>query len=301
MKSVNSFIKALSENYYSEFLTDAIAEEIDFHRYFLPVNYQSHYYYELRINEIHLKRREIINNVKKLYQNALSQIYIELSSQDPENFDAFLIFNIEAVKLQLKIIKADFYVDSKQSRYYSIVDDNPETQYLQTIYQEKTNDNEFELDDKIYELINNSDFKKVESLYYPFALYYRSKTLSFLPFSLFHIGYKFVLELIKIQRIVNDLKEEKAVNPKINWIGKKTHIGYILGTLALNGFIDAPKNKNGEINYTAYAKLIKQNFNAEISEESLRKYLNPEDDKFEENRKSFEKAKFNMPNIIEVS
>lgn len=82
---------------------------------------------------------------------------------------------------------------------------------------------------------------------------------------------------------------------------KKTHIGYILGTLALNGFIDAPKNKNGEINYTAYAKLIKQNFNAEISEESLRKYLNPEDDKFEENKKSFDKAKYHLPNIIEVS
>lgn len=301
MKSVNSFIKALSENYYFEFLTDAIAEEIDFHRYFLPVNYQSHYYYELKINEIHLKRREIIDNIKKLYQNALSQIYIELSSQDPDNFDSFLAFNIEAVKLQLKILRADFYVDEKQSRYFSVIDDNPNLQELIARTHDRTSSNELEIDRKIFDLITVSKFRKVESIYYLGAIYERSKALSFLPLSLFVIGHDFVVQLKKIQQIVFDLKEEKAVNPKINWIGKKTHIGYILGTLALNGFIDAPKNKNGEINYTAYAKLIKQNFNAEISEESLRKYLNPEDDKFEENKKSFDKAKYHLPNIIEVS
>ena len=165
MKNVNSFIKLLGENYYLHLIIDANTENIDFRKYFLPVNYQNYTYYELKINEIHLKRREIINRIKSKFQDALSEIYINLSSQDPDNFDAFLIFNIEAVKLQLKIIKADFYIDSKQSRYYSIVDDNPDAQDLQTFYQEKTNANEFELDATIYELINNSNFKKVESLY----------------------------------------------------------------------------------------------------------------------------------------
>ena len=135
MKNVNSFIKLLGENYYLSLIIDANTEIIDFAKYYLPVKYQNYYHYELKINEIHLRRREIINKVKSKFQDALSEIYINLSSQDPENFDAFLIFNIEAVKLQLKIIKADFYVDSNQSRYYSIVDDNPETQDLQTIYQ----------------------------------------------------------------------------------------------------------------------------------------------------------------------
>ena len=301
MKNVNSFIKLLGENYYLSLIIDANTESIDFAKYHLPVKYQNYYHYELKINEIHLQRREIINKVKSKFQDALSEIYINLSSQDPENFDAFLIFNIEAVKLQLKIIKADFYIDSKQSRYYSIVDDNPDAQDLQTFYQEKTNANEFELDATIYELINNSNFKKVESLYYPLGLAYRYNSLSYLPFSLFHIGLKFVLELIKIQQMLNALKEEKQVNPRIKWSGKKTHIGYILGNLALNGFIDAPKNKNGEINFTTYAKLIKQNFEVEVDQDTLRKYLNPEDDKYEENKKSFDKAKFNMPNIIEVS
>lgn len=301
MKSVNLFIKALSENYYYDFLTDAVAEEIDFHRYFLPVNFQNHYYYELKINELHLKRREIINNVKKLYQNALSQIYIELSSQDPENFDSFLAFNIEAVKLQLKILRADFYVDDKQSRYFSVIDDNPNLQELIAKTHDKTSSNEMDLDKKIFDLIIDSNFRKVESIYFLATLYERSKALSFLPLSLFNIGHNFVIQLIRIQQIVQDLKEEKEVNPRIKWSGKKTHIGYILGNLALNGFIDAPKNKNGEINFTAYAKLIKQNFEVEVDQDTLRKYLNPEDDKYEENKKSFDKAKFNMPNIIEVS
>lgn len=62
-----------------------------------------------------------------------------------------------------------------------------------------------------------------------------------------------------------------------------------------------PKIKNEEINFTAYAKLIKQNFEVDVDQDTLRKYLNPEDDKYEENKKSFDKAKFNIPNIIEVS
>ncbi|TRX43059.1 hypothetical protein [Flavobacterium restrictum] len=301
MKNVNSFIKLLGENYYFDLIIDTQTEGIDFSKYHLPVNYQNNYYYELRSNGIHLKRREIINKIKSQYQDALSEIYINLSSQDPENFDAFLIFNIEAIKLRLKIIKADFYVDSKQSRYYSVIDDNPATQDLETYYLSKTKNDEFEIDDQVLNLILNSDFKKVESLYYIGTLYERSKALSFLPLSLFNIGHNFIIQLMKIQQIVNDLKEEKQVNPRIKWSGKKTHIGYFLGTLAINGFIDAPKNKNGEINFTAYAKLIKQNFDVEVDQDTLRKYLNPEDDKHQENKNSFDKAKSHIPNIIEVS
>jgi hypothetical protein len=59
-------------------------------------------------------------------------------------------------------------------------------------------------------------------------LYGRSKALSFLPLSLFNIGHNFVVQLMKIQQIVQDLKEEKAVNPKINWIGKSNTNGLFL-------------------------------------------------------------------------
>lgn len=302
MKNVNTFIKLLGKNYYFDLIIDvnSNAEDVEFYRYDLPVYYQNKFYYELIPNEIHLKRREIINKVKNQYQDALSEIYINLSSQDPENFDSFLIFNIEALKLKLKILKADFYVDDKESRYYSIFQDNLSLRKTEELYSSNIRNRKFEIDEEVLKLIMSSGFKSNINIYIE-TLYERSQALSFLPWSLFNIGHTFVTQLLKVQEMVNDLKDAKSVNSKIKWIGKKTHIGYILGTLAINGFIEAPKNKNGEINYTAYAKLIKQNFDVDVNEDTLRKYLNPEDDKYDENKKSFDKAKFYMPNIIEVS
>jgi hypothetical protein len=300
MKAVNSFIKSLGENYYLDFIIDPNSEEVYNSAYSLPVYYHNKFYYELSTSEIHLKRREIVNKIKGLYENALSEIYINLSSQDPENFDSFLIFNIEAVKLKLKILKADFYVESKQSKYYSIIEQYSEINELE--FSDFTNLNiETKIHDYFYQFSKNFKYSKIDSLDYIEFVFDRANILSFIPFSLFLIAHKFVVELMKIQGIVNDLKEEKLVNPRIKWSGKKTHIGYILGNLALSGFIEAPKNKNGEINFTAYAKLIKQNFEVEVDQDTLRKYLNPEDDKYQENKKSFDKAKFNIPNIIEVS
>lgn len=95
--------------------------------------------------------------------------------------------------------------------------------------------------------------------------------------------------------------DSKDNTEKIIWSGKITHIGFVLGTLALKGFIDAPKHKNGEINFAAFSRLILENFDVDIDKESLRKYLNPEEQKFNENFNAFTKANFNMPNIIEVS
>jgi hypothetical protein len=300
MKSVNYFIKSLGENYYLDFIIDPNSEKVYNSAYALPVYYQNKFYYELCENEIHLKRREIISNVKSLYENALSEIYISLSSQDPENFESFLIFNIEAVKLKLKMLKADFHLESKQSRYYSVIEQYSEINELEFTDFTKLNI-DFQIHDYFYQVSKNFKYSKIDSLDYIEFIFNRANTLSFIPFSLFLIAHKFVVELMKIKEIVNDLKEAKQVNPRIKWSGKKTHIGYFLGTLAINGFIDAPKNKNGEINFTAYAKLIKQNFEVDVNEDTLRKYLNPEDDKHQENKNSFEKAKSHIPNIIEVS
>lgn len=300
MKSVNSFVKALGENYYTSFLSDPDTEVVYNPYYSLPVYYKNKLYYSFSNDDIHHKRREIITKIKEIYQNALSEIYLNIASQDPENFDAFLIFNIEAVKLHLKILKADFYVDNNQSRYYSTIENYTDIKGLERIDFLEMSDMK-ELDNLIINISSRYKYAKVDSLDHIEFMFERSKTLSFMPLSLFNIGHSFIVQLTKIQKIVNDLKEEKQVNPRIKWSGKKTHIGYILGNLALNGFIDAPKNKNGEINFTAFAKLIKQNFDVDVDQDTLRKYLNPEDDKYEENKKSFDNAKFNIPNIIEVS
>ena len=301
MKSVNTFIKALSENYYLDFIIDANTEEIDFQKYKLLVTYNNSYYYELESNAIHLKRKEIIQKVRYLYQEALSEIYINISSQDPENFDTFLVFNIEAIKFNLKILKIDMYIESKNSKYHSIADDDPEATHIDEYYLTKAKVENFVMDKDFFKLITQFRYNRVTSLHSLRDLHERYKALSSIPFSLFHIAYKFLLDLYKIQVMINNLKESKQINPKIKWSAKKTHIGYILGTLAQNGYIEAPKHKNGEINFTAYAKLIKQNFEVDVNEETLRKYLNPDDDKFVESQNAFSKESFNIPNVKTIS
>ena len=125
----------------------------------------------------------------------------------------------------------------------------------------------------------------------------RFKVLSMLPFALFQISHKFLTDLIHIQSIIDELNDSKQLAIKIKWLGKKTHIGFIFSSLAQEGYIDTPKSGNGEINYTAFAKLIREVFDVEVSEGSLRKYLNPSDDKFDENKNTFEKEKFHLPNV----
>ena len=169
--------------------------------------------------------------------------------------------------------------------------------------------------DILYEKINNKHFKHIINMNYnqakknveidlvfviqnQFYLYFSRYFANELSVFLKSKKEKSPIQSISYQTSEN-MKEKEA--EKIKWSGKKTHIGYIFGNLALKGYIDAPKHKNGEINFTAYAKIIKQNFDVDVDLDTLRKYLNPADEKYEENRKSFEFAKFNLPNIIEVS
>ena len=136
MESINSFLNLLGKNYYSEFLINVNSETIDFDSYIILVKYNGTYFYELNNNKTLLKRKEIIIELKEQYQQALNEIYSMLLSQDPSKLNSYLDLNIKAVKSHLNILKKDFYIDSNQSRYYSIVDDNPTIQHLETVYQE---------------------------------------------------------------------------------------------------------------------------------------------------------------------
>lgn len=141
----------------------------------------------------------------------------------------------------------------------------------------------------------------VPNLYYLGFLVKRFKVLSHLPFCLFHISIKFILDLQKAKSLIQIEEEAKRALSKIKWIGNKTHIGFILGSLALEGYIEAPQLQNGEINYTAFSKLIKQQFDVDVSSDTLRKYLNPLDDKFTESKSNFESNGFHLPNKKIVS
>ncbi|ARV07579.1 hypothetical protein BTO04_13155 [Polaribacter sp. SA4-10] len=93
----------------------------------------------------------------------------------------------------------------------------------------------------------------------------------------------------------------KVENEKIQWIGKPSHLGFILGQLASLDYIDAPKHKNGEINYTKFAKLVMQTFQTDGKESSLTKYLNLQSEKGEETKRNFTKESFVIPHKKSVS
>ncbi|WP_418262790.1 hypothetical protein [Flavobacterium faecale] len=214
MQAVSSFIKLLGKNYYSDFIININSEYVDFDKYIMLVKLNGTYFYELSTSEILIRRKEIINNIKEHYQDALNEVSTILLSQDPLKLNSYIELNVKAIKLHLNILKDDFYIDSNKSRYYSVIEDNPQLIDLETIYQENSKKAELlddiEIDKKIYEVVYSSDFKKVESFYYLGFLYQRSKALSILPFSLFYIGQQFILELYKVKSL-ND-KEQININ-----------------------------------------------------------------------------------------
>lgn len=226
------------------------------------------------------------------------------------SFRTYSLFEIGIfwVIKSLKTIKSDFYVNNKQSRYYSKLIDNIDPNYISTGNTREINPEDYPKDGpmiQIFESLNEST--SPPEINYFWSYYYlhfhdsRLKTLSWLPFALFHIGNRFIIDLIRIQNDINQIRISNQESKKIKWLGKRTHIGYILSKLAQEGYIEAPKLKNGEVNYTAFARLIKELFEVDVTEGTLRKYLNPLDDKFEENQNTFEKEQFYLPNVKQVN
>jgi hypothetical protein len=214
MQSINSFINIIGKNYYSEFLINIDSEVIDFSKYDLLVRYNGSFFFELNSNEIFSKRKEIFSSIKEQHQQALSELYSLLLSQDKLKLNSFLEITTKTLKSHLNTLKKDFYIDSDQSRYYTILDENQSIQDLEFVYQKNLRNDNFEIDKGVYEIINNVNSKKVESLYFLDFLYHRYKTLSFIPFSLFQIGKQFLFELDKIKLLNEGTTIEDATNSK---------------------------------------------------------------------------------------
>lgn len=223
MQSINSFISLLSKNYYSEFLINLDSEIIDFKKYDLLVSYNGSFFFELNNNEIFSKRIELFVSIKELHQKALNELYSLLLSQDKLKLNSYLNITSKTLKSILNTLKKDFYIDSDQSRYYTILDENQTIQDLESIYQKNLRNDNFEIDKGVYEIINNVKSKKVESLYFLDFLYRRYKTLSFIPFSLFQIGQQFLIELDKIKLLNEGTTNEDATNSKNQPIMKNTY------------------------------------------------------------------------------
>jgi hypothetical protein len=214
MQSINSFINIIGKNYYSEFLINIDSEIIDFKKFDLLVKYNSSFFFELNSNEVFSKRKEIFVTIKEHHQQALSELYSLMLSHDKIKLNSYLEITTKTLKSHLNTLKKDFYIDSEQSRYYSILEDNPTIQDLEFIYQENLRNDNFEIDAGVYEIINSAKLKKVESLYFLGFLYQRYKTLSFIPFSLFQIGKEFLRELDKVRILIDDKNNVETINSK---------------------------------------------------------------------------------------
>lgn len=232
MEHVPNFFKQLSENYYLDFLIDPIEKDFQYEDYYLLVQYQNKYYYELSLELIKKKQDEIITNLKVLFKNSISEILIEIASKDAEKTNILLNSLIEVVRVNLKTIVDDFCIDESKSRYYSNLIDNFETcEIINKRYDEKyftyLRTFDYEMlsvikrvllkDDKYYE-------ENESSLYFLQDHINRHKLLSLIPFKLFHIGQKFITELERIKKLnIGENQSKELANPSKKSSMKNTY------------------------------------------------------------------------------
>lgn len=104
-----------------------------------------------------------------------------------------------------------------------------------------------------------------------------------------------------IEAISTNKNSDHHIDEKIKWIGGPSQLGFIIAKLLEYGYIEAPRHKNGEINYTQFSALVKITFDVKTTEASLSKYLNVNSEKAQETVRKFESNKFYIPSLKEVS
>ncbi|GEM_PF-2262812 len=306
MKNLKLFVKALRKNYYKDFIISPDSQYVDFSEQIILVEYLDKNYYEHNFETIRLRQNEILNEIKNLYRKALSDLYFELAEKKSEDIYSTILFYTESLKINIQTLQSDFFIDEKNSRYYSKIIDSNDIKNSIDFPLRKSDLDELPYDGKFITLIKKWYFEEsildkkkeldvFESFYHLGFHSRRFKIISFLPFSLWLISNQFISDINKAKKIIEE--QQVSNHDKIKWSGKKTHIGFILGTLAAEGYIEPPRLKNGEINYTAFSKLIMRTFDIETNENTLRKYLNPSDEKYHENKVTFEKENYCLPNV----
>jgi hypothetical protein len=98
-----------------------------------------------------------------------------------------------------------------------------------------------------------------------------------------------------ISEFILDYKDKNQTKP-LKWIAGPSTLGYIIRELIDTGYIEA-ETKRGEINSSAMARKLLEVFNVNdcSSSESLSKYLNSNNKKFQQIKKKFDKSNFKIP------
>ena len=108
-------------------------------------------------------------------------------------------------------------------------------------------------------------------------------------------------DIKKRGEIINSFLTKNIPDNNVNvlkWIGKPSHLAYMISQFIQEGYIEAPMKRDGEINYTELSKQILNSFNFSSkspSVETLRRYCNVESDKFLPINEKFIKEGFYLP------
>ena len=211
MQNVTNFINLLGENYYLDFIIEPYAEEVDFEKYYLLVEYQNKYFYELQLDLIKIKQSDIVNKAKEIYKKSLSDLYLEVSKLNKGEIEKLLNFHVQAIKLNLKTLKDDFYIYENKSRYFSILIDQYETICFDRKRKKEDLIDVFDFGSEMYSVFRRIDpndylynIEDTDSIYNIEVHCNRQICLSILPFKLFEIGKQFIFELEKIKSMNNE-------------------------------------------------------------------------------------------------
>lgn len=294
MEAIFKLQKALIKNYYKEFIVSIDEDKVNLEKYPDLVVYRGNEYFEQDADYITKHRKYIIDDIKPIYVESISEVILKLSSLTNNNEKLnYLKYSVQLFNIPLRQLKVDFHVHQQDSRYYS---ESQNVNQLSTVE---------EIADSILKE-NKEEVKKFDIPYYQlidlFLENYKQKTLSFLPLSLSAIGNSFIKVLYnKIAEIEEEIENSKPAQSQIEWLGKTSHLGYIMGQLAQLGYINPKELSNGEINFTQFSKDLLNKFKLDTTVGSLSAYLNINNNKAQETHRKFEKENFNIPHKKEVS
>jgi hypothetical protein len=294
LEAIFKLQKALIKNYYKEFIVSVDEDKVNLEKYPDLVVYRGNEYFEQDADYITKHRKYIIDDIKPIYVESISEVILKLSSLTNNNEKLnYLKYSVQLFNIPLRQLKVDFHVHQQDSRYYS---ESQNVNQLSTVE---------EIADSILKE-NKEEVKKFDIPYHQlidlFLENYKQKTLSFLPLSLSAIGNSFIKVLYnKIAEIEEEIENSKPAQSQIEWLGNTSHLGYIMGQLAQLGYINPKELSNGEINFTQFSKDLLNKFKLDTTVGSLSAYLNINNKKAQETHRKFEKENFNIPHKKEVS
>jgi len=236
-----------------------------------------------------------LDNYRAIYETSFMILYDYSITHYTPYFKQEILNNI----LTLKDNKKHLYIDYVINHIQNTVDINK-----QASIQDLLKENNESLDD--YPYFNKGKlYKKLNT--YVNAQHHTDKERDYLEdLQISFFEYAAKIEVEGILAFLHNLIEKQSLTTnvkmkKIKWIGKPSQLGYLIGSLAELDYIETPKNKDGEINYTQFSKDLLEIFDIETTYQSLSKYLNLNSEKSQEIKRRFEKEDFHIPDRKIVS